>query len=78
MIALRKITDVKSGPLIIDLPHYFHARRVEIIILPIEEPSYLQPSLLDLLLEAPILMNDDLQEYERAREWMNEWHVKEF
>ena len=50
MIALRQIHEVKSGAVTLTLPDNFHARRVEIIILPLEETG--NRSLEDLLLEA--------------------------
>jgi hypothetical protein len=78
MVAIRKIQDVKSGAVIIDLPADFHARKVEIIILPIEESSDGEQNLQDLLLEAPTLTDGELQEYERVRDWMSQWNVKEF
>jgi hypothetical protein len=83
MIAIRKIQDVKSGVVTIDLPPNFHAERVEIIILPVEESpdeesSQRESNLQKLLLNAPTLTEEELQEFESVREWMNQWNVKEF
>lgn len=71
MNALRKIEDVKSGSIKIDLPADFHAKRVEIIILLVEDSENGQQSLPDLLLEAPTLTDDELQEYSKVRDWMS-------
>ena len=78
MIAIREIQEVKSGSVTIDLPNTWRVKRVEIIILPVEETSNDDKSLSELLLEAPTLTEDDLQDYETAREWMNQWHIEEF
>lgn len=80
MIALKEIQEVKSGTVTIALPDDFHAKRVEIIILPIEEEGQTTstPNLQSLLLTAPTLTEEELQEFENVREWMNQWNVKEF
>ncbi len=76
--AIRKIEDVKSGSIKIDLPVDFSAKRVEIIILPVDEFENGRQSLQDLLLEAPNITNDELQDYNNIRDWMRKWNVKEF
>ncbi len=78
MIAIREIQDVKSGGVTITLPPDFHAKRVEIIILPVEEPATKIQNLQELLLKAPTLTEKELQEFHHVREWMNQWDVKEF
>lgn len=80
MIVLKEIQEVKSGTVTIALPDDFHAKRVEIIILPIEEEEQTTsaPNLQSLLLNAPTLTEEELQEFENVREWMNQWNVKEF
>ncbi|NIR86849.1 MAG: hypothetical protein GWN67_08650 [Phycisphaerae bacterium] len=78
MKALRKIEDVKSGSIKIDLPADFHAKRVEIIILPIDESENGRQLLQDLLLQAPTLTDEELQEYNSVRDWMSKWSIKEF
>ena len=71
MKPLRKIQDVKSGSIRIDLPAGFHAKRVEITIQPID--NWEKRQLLDLLLEAPTLTDEELQGYNNVRNWMNKW-----
>lgn len=78
MIAIRQIQEVKSGAVTVALPVDFHAKRVEIIILPIEEFNNGAQNLQDLLLAAPTLTDDELQGYEKVREWMSQWNVNDF
>ena len=72
MKAIRKIEEVKSGSVTIDLPADFNAKKVEIIVLPIEDSENGRQSLQDLLLEAPTLTEDELQEYQKVRDWMSQ------
>ncbi|MCI0692352.1 hypothetical protein L0337_10165 [candidate division KSB1 bacterium] len=78
MIAIRQIQEVKSGAVTVALPVDFHAKRVEIIILAIEESNNGAQNLQDLLLAAPTLTDDELQDYEKVREWMSQWNVNDF
>ncbi len=78
MIAIRQIQEVKSGAVTVALPVDFHDKRVEIIILPIEESHGGAQGLQDLLLAAPTLTEHELQEYEKVREWMSQWNVNDF
>ncbi len=78
MIAIRQIQEVKSGAVTVALPGDFHAKRVEIIILPIEEANENAQNLQNLLLVAPTLTDDEVKEYEKIREWMSQWNVNGF
>jgi len=78
MIAIREIQDVKSGEIKVHLPYDFHAKKVEIIILPIEEAPKREQNLRELLLDAPTLTNKEIKEYGIIRERMNEWKIEEF
>jgi hypothetical protein len=78
MIAIREIQEVKSGGVTVALPPDFHATCVEIIILPVEEPTSDEQDLQTLLLNAPTLTDEELHEFHHVREWMNQWDVKEF
>jgi DNA-binding protein YbaB len=60
MIAIRQIHEVNSGAVTIALPANFHAKRVEIIILALDEPDEEVQSLQDLLLAAPILTEEQV------------------
>ena len=72
MKAIRKIEHVKSGSVTIDLPANFNAKKVEIIVLPVEDSKNVRPRLEDLLLEAPTLTDDELREYQKVRDWMSQ------
>lgn len=60
MIAIRQIHEVNSGEVTIALPANFHAKRVEIISLSLDEPDEEAQSRQDLLLAAPTLTEDQL------------------
>jgi len=78
MIAVQTIENVGQGPLIIDVPVDFYSHTVEVTIRLINDMAKKQPSLQDLLLEAPILTDDALAEYHNTRDWMNQWQINEF
>ncbi len=78
MNEIKKITEVKSGSITIDLPDEFNEKKVEIIISPIEDNEENHQSLQKLLLNGPTLTDDELQEYQRVRDWMNQWSIREF
>ena len=73
MIAIREIHDVTAGSVFVRLPSNFPSKRVEVIILPVEEeiPNRRQ-RLQELLLNGPTLTEDELKGYETVREWMNQ------
>lgn len=86
MFAIRQIHAVKFGVVTIALPAAFQTKRVEIIVLSIndvdddvdneiQEPYQ---ALQSILLFAPTLTADELSEHENVREWMNQWHVTDF
>ncbi len=78
MIAIRQIQKVKSGAVIIALPPEFDTKQVEIIVLPMDDVNEGAQNLQDLLLAAPTLTDDEIQEFDKAREWMNQWNVNGF
>ena len=78
MKAIRKVQRVKAGSIKIDLPAEFNAKKVEIIVLPIDETNNNEQSLQDLLLDAPTLTNDEFEKFDSVRDWMGQWNVKEF
>lgn len=88
MVALREVQEVTSRSVTVTLPEYFQAKKVEIIILPVEEADNLvendaeldaqRLSLQALLLSAPTLTDEEVEEFTKIRDWINEWRVKEF
>jgi hypothetical protein len=78
MIAIRQIEQVVTDTVTIRLPTHFAARRVEVIVLPLEEDKPEQEQIQRLLLTAPISSENDLQGFTQVREWMNQWTVSAF
>lgn len=78
MIAVRSVQDVISGAVTVHLPVHFTGKRVEVIVLPLEEDESKATQLQELLLTAPVQSEDELQEFARAREWMEQWTINEF
>jgi hypothetical protein len=77
MIAVRSIHEVVAGSVTIRLPPHFAAKRVEVIVLPIEEPQAEPTQLQRVLLAAPTISEAELQEFTQIREWMNQWQMRE-
>lgn len=73
MQAIRKIIDVKNQSLTILLPDDFHAKQVEVIVLPIDEPlKYIKNAkLLRGKLNLTDMQNKAFQQY--INESRNEW-----
>ena len=61
MIAFRSVQDVIAGAVTIKLPAQFAGKRVEVIVLSVEENDREPQQLQRLLLTAPTLSEDDLQ-----------------
>ncbi len=80
MYSIRQTQDVKNGMITVVLPPHFNAKRVNIIIFPIKEETdrKISENLQDLLLTAPTLSDNELQEFETIREWMNQWNIQDF
>jgi hypothetical protein len=78
MIAIRQVHTIKSGKVTIQIPPDFPSKQVEIIVLPVEEKKGKTKDLRKLLLAAPTLTEVESQEYEKVREWMNQWQVNDF
>lgn len=78
MIAIRQIHTIKAGAITIQIPPDFPSQQVEIILLPVEEKKAQTKDLRKLLLTAPTLTEAEEQEYEKVREWMNQWQITDF
>ena len=72
MNAIRQIQTIKSGAVTVTLPPEFDAKQVEIIVLPLDSADGEAQNLQALLLSAPTLTNDELQEFSKVREWMSQ------
>jgi hypothetical protein len=78
MIAVRQIQEVIAGTVTITLPMQFEARRVEVIVLPVEGEVSETGQLGHLLLSAPTLSEDELHGFTQVKDWMSQWAVNEF
>ena len=78
MIAIRSIHEVVGGSVTIRLPLDFAAKRVEVIVLPVEEAQTKSSRLQRLLLAAPTISEAELDEFAQIREWMNRWQMNVF
>lgn len=78
MLAVRSIQDVIIDSVTVKLPAGFAGKRVEVIVLPLEDYEQEPGRLESLLLTAPTLSEPDLQAFEQVRDWMNQWTVSKF
>jgi hypothetical protein len=80
MFSIQQTYDVKDGMVTVVLPPRFNAKRVNIIIFPVKEGAdrKISEDLQDLLLTAPTLSDNELQEFKNIREWMNQWNIQDF
>ena len=78
MFAIKEIQDVHTGAITIQLPADFPSKRAEIIILPVDDFPHNRKHLQEVLLHAPTLTDEELQPFQEAREWMNQWTINEF
>jgi hypothetical protein len=69
---------VIAGAVTIKLPAHFAGKRVEVIVLPVEEDDREAGELERLLLAAPTLSEDELRSYAQVSWWMNQRTVSEF
>jgi hypothetical protein len=77
MIAVRSVQDIVAGAVTVKLPSNFPGRRVEVIVLPLEESEQEHQELERLLLNAPTLTEDELRGFAQVRNWMSQWTVSE-
>lgn len=80
MFPIRQTQDVKDGMVTVVLPPRCNAKRVNIIIFPVKEETDhgISQELQELLINAPTLSDEELQEFKNIREWMNQWEIQDF
>ena len=78
MLAVRSFQKVVIDTVTVKLPASFAGKRVEVIVLPMEDSEQESGLLESLLLTAPTLSEDDLQGFAQVRDWMSQWTVSEF
>ena len=67
MIVVRSVQEVIAGAVTIKLPARFAGKRVEVIVLSVEENDREPQQLQRLLLTAPTLSEDDLQGFTQVK-----------
>lgn len=72
MQIIREFRIVKNNQITIDLPEYFNTREVEIIILPVENKK---EKFREILLQGPVLSEEEIARIEETREWFNQWQI---
>ena len=78
MIAVRKLLDKKSGQNKSKLPNESPVKKMDKITLAFKGSFDRGQNLNGLLLVAPTLNDNDLQEYEIIKERMSQWNIEEF
>jgi len=78
MLAVRSFQKVVVDTVTVKLPASFAGKRVEVIVLPMEDSEQEPGQLESLLLAAPTLSDADLQGFAQVRDWMSQWTVSEF
>ena len=73
MNAIRQIQTVKSGAVIVNLPPEYDTKQVEIIVLSLDEVKGKAQNLQALLLAAPTLTDDEVQEFSKVWEWTHQF-----
>lgn len=77
METYKSIQEVKSNSIHVELPLEFHAKKVEVTISAVHEANRDLTALQKVLLEAPTLTDDELEQFDIARKWMNQWNSHE-
>jgi hypothetical protein len=63
MFAIKEIQDIQTGAITIRLPADFPSKRVEIIILPVDDFPQNRKRLQEVLLHAPTLTDEELRPF---------------
>lgn len=78
MQALREIKNVKDRKVVIDLPDDFRSEKVEVIVLPYVQKDTETKKLSEILMEGPVLEEDDIKAFLAVREDMKKWKPEKF
>ncbi len=73
MQALRQYTEVINGIIHINLPKDFTAKRVELIILPVDEDNTDSSDFQQFLLESPEMTDEEFEAIQEKRRHLNQW-----
>lgn len=73
MQAIKQYTEVINGSIHINLPENFTAKRVELIILSIDEDNTDSSNFRQFLLESPEMMDEEFEAIQEKRRHLNQW-----
>ena len=73
MQAIKQYTEVINGSIHVSLPENFTEKRVELIILSIDEDNTDSSNFRQFLLESPEMMDEEFEAIQEKRRHLNQW-----
>ena len=73
MQAIKQYTEVINGSIHVSLPENFTAKRVELIILSIDEDNTDSSDFRQFLLESPEMTDEEFETIQEKRRHLNQW-----
>lgn len=73
MQAIRQFTEVINGSIHVSLPQDFTAKRVELIILSVDEDNIDSSDFRQFLLESPEMTDKEFESIQEKRRHLNQW-----
>ncbi len=73
MQAIKQYTEVINGSIHVSLPENFTAKRVELIILSIDEDNMDSSSFRQFLLESPEMTDEEFEAIQEKKRHLNQW-----
>ena len=73
MQVIKQYTDVINGSIHVNLPRDFTAKRVELIILSVEDKETDNESFQQFLLDSPEMTDEELRAIEEKRQHLQQW-----
>ena len=73
MQVIKQYTDVINGSIHVNLPRDFTAKRVELIILSVEDKETDNEAFQQFLLDSPEMTDEELRAIEEKRQHLQQW-----
>ncbi|MEY4144946.1 MAG: hypothetical protein RLZZ335_798 [Bacteroidota bacterium] len=73
MQVIKQYTDVINGSIHVNLPRDFTAKRVELIILSVEDKETDNEAFQQFLLDSPEMTDEELRAIEEKRQHLKQW-----
>ena len=70
---IKQYADVVNGVIHIHVPEGFHAKRVELTIVPLEDDISLHTAFQKFLLDSPEMLDDEFNAIEEKRRHLQQW-----